>query len=746
MLTTRQIPTLFNGVSQQPPPTRLSSQCEEQFNCTSSVVDGVRKRSPSEHIAKLTSDHLTDAYLHSINRDVQERYQVVITESGIRVFDLAGNEKTVTAPLGWDYLALPAGATPRFTYVAMTVADYTFVLNKSKTVAMLAVGADQDPPSDDYWWLNRPLSDAALPIRAPIDEPDPGDPYDGGGNPTQGSPTTGTYTPNPTASSITGTVQSLQDLPINAANGSIYKIAGTSESGFSSYYVVKKSGAWFETVAPGLRNLVDATTMPHALVRQGDGTFIFGPFAWSPRRVGDEQSNPHPTFVGRQIRDIYFEKNRLGMCVDENNVLSRVGDFGNFYRLTVVDYLDDDVIDIAASENQVTKMEFAVPVGQKLMLFSDQVQFALTWAQGLTGRSVSLDVSTRYPMTPGVRPAPSGSDVYFPSHSAGWTILREYFVNQDGLTNDASDVTAHVPTYIPYGVRQVVAAPEHDQVFVLTSGATNRVYVYGYYWQSETEKAMSSWNYWEFDDACEVIAATVLGGYLYLLIDRADGTHLERIALFYGSLAADLDFQVYLDRRCEVTGVYDSGTDYTTFTLPYDLPTAHRGNFRVVFGNAFTGRKGAAVAPSLLTWLGANSFKIEGDLSAGTVACGLVYTKRFVFSQQFPQDRNGNSVLSGRLQLKSMSVHFTDTAYFRAEVKPYGAAGETTYTQHFPAYRASVEGAGLTGAPIFREGKATFGVQANAAEVQIALVNDSHLGSCFNSAEWTGFYSNLASA
>ena len=45
-------------------------------------------------------------------------------------------------------------------------------------------------------------------------------------------------------------------------------------------------------------------------------------------------------------------------------------------------------------------------------------------------------------------------------------------------------------------------------------------------------------------------------------------------------MAADLDYQVHLDRKVSVTGVYDSGTDTTTWTLPY----AESAPLRVILG------------------------------------------------------------------------------------------------------------------------------------------------------------------
>lgn len=748
MLVTRQLPALYNGVSQQPAPVRLPSQCEEAVNCMFSVVDGASRRSPMEYVAKLTSDRLGTALLHTINRDVVERYEVIVTAAGIRVFDMQGVEKAVTAPLGWGYLSLPDGAEARYSYVCMTVADYTFVLNKTKTVEMLAVGADHDPPSDGYWWLNRPLESTPSPMRQPITEVVDEPVFGGGGNDTPSNPTPApTPVGNPTAAALTGVVQTLQDLPTTPTVGTVFKVVGTNESNYQSYYVVRSvNETWDETVRPGLKNLVNAETMPHALVRQGDGSFIFGPFAWSPRRVGDDFSNPHPTFVGRKIRDMFFYRNSFGVCVDENVCLSRAGDFGNFYRFTVVDYLPDEVVDIAASETKVTKMEFAVPFQGSLMLWSDQTQFKLTHNEVLSGATVSLDVSTQYPMVPGVRPAASGADVYFASQGSGYGVLREYFVNPEGTTHDAAEVTSHVPYYIPRNVTQIAAAPEYDTVYLLSSAKTNRIYVYKYYWQTETEKAQSAWNYWEFADDVNILAVAPLGGYLMCLVDRPDGTFLERIAMFYGSLPAGLPFQVYLDRRFTVTGVYDPATDLTTFALPYGFPTPQQGNFLLVTGAGFEATEGMGAVVPVHEWLLLEKFTVKGDYSLGECVGGIRYETRYAFSRQYPQNSRGEAIHTGRLQLKTFSVYYTETAYFRAEVKPYGATSSQTYAKEFSPYRVNVDGLATIGKTTLHSGKASFSVQANAGEALVTLVNDSHLASTWHSAEWEGFYHNRARA
>ena len=94
-LISRTIPNLVQGISQQPEILRLNSQATSQVNGFSSVVEGLKKRPPTNYVAKLTSSSLSNAYIHTINRDSSERYIVVITNGALSVYDIAGTAKTV---------------------------------------------------------------------------------------------------------------------------------------------------------------------------------------------------------------------------------------------------------------------------------------------------------------------------------------------------------------------------------------------------------------------------------------------------------------------------------------------------------------------------------------------------------------------------------------------------------------------------------------------------------------------------
>ena len=133
------IPNFVSGVSQQPRTMRFPSQAEESINTYPSVVEGLTKRPPSQHIKRLltpTTQASSTASSHFIDRSESEKYITEIREGKIRVWDLEGNEKSVYYGGGTPSLIPPASASSYLTgstddFKLLTIADYTFVLNKT---------------------------------------------------------------------------------------------------------------------------------------------------------------------------------------------------------------------------------------------------------------------------------------------------------------------------------------------------------------------------------------------------------------------------------------------------------------------------------------------------------------------------------------------------------------------------------------------------------------------------------------
>ncbi len=671
MLISSTIPNMFNGVSQQPPTLRHTSQGEIQENCYPTIAAGLRKRPPTEHLAKIRVGTSSDAYIHLINRDTVERYVVVVMNGALEVYDIAGNAKTVTFPDGTAYLNC---TTPREEFSLVTVADYTFVVNKTKVTAMAVT-----------------LSGATL----------------------------------------TGTVQKFSDLTGTPAINSVYKILGDNTNQFDDYYVLKAHATlsnWTETIAPSTKLGFDATTMPFQLIRNGDGTFTFSKVTWDARLVGSDISNPQPSFIGTKIGGVFFHRNRLGFLADEGIIMSRSGMFFNFWAKSVTAVLDDDPIDITASHSKVSILRSVIPFNKTLLLFSDQTQFQLNGGDVLTPKSASTDIVTEFESSSICKPAALGKAVYFAVTKGSATGIREYFVDVNTFANDAADVTAHVPSYVPTNVFKIAASSNENVVFALSTTERNAIYVYKVYWGA-TEKVQSAWGKFTFDAGEVILNCDFVGTDVYLLIQRADGIFLELMHLqeFLGDTG--FDFLIHLDRKKSLTGVYSSGTGLTTWTLPY----IDAGDMVVILGPSFPTNKGTRLTT---TRPSSTTIAAIGNYSAYPCVVGRNYTQRYRFSEIYVRDGKGLAVIGNRLKLKRMHLTYADTGYFQVKVTPLARTTNTYDCTPFVLGSTTA----VLGTPTIASGKFTFPVRTSNVGVAIDIENTTYLPSTFQSAEWDGEY------
>ena len=689
-------------------------------NGWASLAKGLQKRPPTESIAQIIGTGVTDAHIHAINRDETEQYICIATNGVIRVFDLNGSEKVVTAPGGWPYLS---GVTSYADDIEMcTVADYTFVVNRRRTCALDAPAADTVADPNYYLWSSRTFG---------FDEN--GDPF-GPGQAYQ-------YAPNPTDGVLSGTVARFDKLPPTPAQGAIYKIDSSAESGGLAYYVRRNGAAWDQTVLPGLVNAIDPLTMPHALVRQADGTFVFAPFSWAPRRVGDTTTNPAPNFVGRSINKVFFYQNRLAFLHDESVSMSRVGDFGNFFRMDQLDFLDDDAIQSSASTTGVAVLADATVSNDGIMLTSAQTQFSLSNGEaGVTAASLAIKATTTYRVNTRAGLCPCGSEVYFATEGNGWSTIREYTRIAGADTTTAGNITGHVPNLIPAGVHKITAADDLDALFVLTDGRPNSIFAYQFFWASTDSKLQTAWHEWTFGDA--VLSSAYLAGYLFLIVRRGSAIFLEKVDLQAGAHPAATANQIYLDRRRQVTGTYDPVNDRTTFDLPF---APQQNTFRIVRGDGFTVRPQSLIDPSSYSWLSNTVVRVPGNEVAGPVVIGAAYEMAWEFSEQFRRKQDQTAITSGRYQIRTVTLNYREAAYFKTHVT---ASGQTDEQIVIPALVKEWTGktvgssALILNQPSYDSGAYRFQVGSSAPLCRIRITNDSHVGSTFVSAEVEASYYN----
>jgi hypothetical protein len=495
-LVSYTIPNLIQGISQQPDAQRDPSQGEIQINAMSSLAEGLRKREPTQAVAQVSATSFGDVYFHQILRDSGEKYLVVVGKTAIKVFDLEGNEKTVTAPSGYGYLSTVVSAKSDIR--AATIADFTFISNTKRVPAMdaaLAPATARPATHEALVWVkaanygqtykvnvngtlatvttavapvivsgsttteNRiSTEDIATSIKTALGS------VSGVTIDQQGSvlhlKSSSAITvaandarANADITAITNSVQAFTELPTIAPTGYQVEVVGDPGNQFDGYYVqflprggagTFGEGSWQETVSPGVEYKIDPATMPHLLVRLSNGTFYFGPAngstqsgtvipSWGQRAAGDYDTAPDPSFIGFPIQDVFIYKNRLGFLADENVILSRTRDFFQFFPETVTTVLDTDPIDLTASNNRVSILRYAVPYQDELIIFSDQIQFRFNAAETvLTPASAVITVLTQYEIDPDVRPIPVAGTIIFCQSNGQWSQFREFSVRGAG--------------------------------------------------------------------------------------------------------------------------------------------------------------------------------------------------------------------------------------------------------------------------------------------------------------------------
>jgi len=775
-LVNKSIPNLINGVSQQPDTLRLSSQAESQTNGFSSVVEGLRKRPPTSYVAKISSSNLDGAFIHTINRDSNERYIVTITNGAIQVNAIDGTTRTVSTPDGVAYLS---SSNPYQNFRALTVADFTFIVNNTITTAKSTTTSPakvqeaiysikQAVVNTKYSIILNGTTYSTTTASSGDDSSDIVDnlitaigsvsnfSFTDLGSSIHIRNTAGAdFTVKATdgygdqaSQVIKDKAQNFTDLPSVAVNNMVVEITNTAENNFDNYYVKFESGnnndegLWVETVEPNSNISFDASTMPHQLVRNADGTFTFQQVTYGDREVGDSESAEDPSFIGSKINDIFFHRNRLGFLSSESVVMSRASEFFDFYPETVTDVLDTDPIDISVSHTKVSILRHAIPFNEELLVFSDQTQFTISGANTITAKNVTSNVSTEFDNNQFVKPVSAGRQVYFAFNKGEFSGIREYFTNIDGDTNDANDITDAVPKYIPKNLQKLAVASNENILIGLSKDEPNALYVYQYYY-ANNEKLQSAWHKWTYGNTTDtkILNLDFIETTLYILLQRSDGVYIESLEVAPAVVDTGSTYLTHLDSKIDestsgVSTSYNSGTNQTTITIPYAIDNTMQVVTRFVSGNSTVA---GVVIPTVSQVDGGTSIVVNTDITAKKFFIGEKYTFNYELSTQFIKTQDSetgskSSIKEGRLQIRNFTVSFNNTGFFKTKVTPFRRDTSTDTFSGAVVSSTKVNDLDL------QTGDFKFSVQSKNENLKIEFENDSFLPSNFVNAEWEGFF------
>jgi len=485
---------------------------------------------------------------------------------------------------------------------------------------------------------------------------------------------------------------------------------------------------------------------------------------YGERTVGDLDSAPNPSFVGNKINNVIFFRNRLGFLSDDNVVLSRVSEFFTFFPETVLSVIDSDPIDVAASHTKVAILKNGVTMGEQLILFSDQTQFVLTSSSdSLTPKTANIVVATEFESSDSAQPVGSGSSIYYMTKKGSFAGVREYITQENVAIKEASNITIHVPRLIPSNIFKMAVSTNEDVLVLVGTDEPNKLYINRWLYGDNFQKVLNSWSTFTFNSARSIKNIDFIGTDLFMVIEEANGTSLEKIPFEPNFKETDSEFEFHLDHKVTeaTTGVsasFNASNNTTTWTLPYRthanmsvigryLPSGQANNFVNQKGETTSLQSGQVIATTTTNIDGSTSLiTAKGNYETGNtgntktkVMIGEPYLMHYRFSKQRLTEggsNNAGEIVSGRLQLHHFYIKFEDTGFFQVEVTP---ENRDTSTHKFTGRLLGAASATI-GQINLETGTFKVPIMSRADRVDIDIKNNTFLPTQLSSAEYEAMF------
>lgn len=466
---------------------------------------------------------------------------------------------------------------------------------------------------------------------------------------------------------VTDTVGDVGRLPRFAPNGYLVRVEGAAGDSADDYYLefsqdvpgFGNEGYWIECVAPDVEYKFNLATMPHQLVLDG-GQYRIEPGEWKDRQVGDDETNPVPSFIGSTINDIVMFQGRLVFLSGCNVIMSRTNRYTDFWANSATVLVDSDPIDISSASARSTPVfRYAVPHNRDLVIFSEFAQFIVFGRNALTPANTSLVLTTTYEAEMNTSPVAAGKNVFYPINYGRFTGIKEFYTEGSTDINASRPITAHCTQYLDGKVSLLTTSTTFDLLLVQTQTSKRRLYAYEYVWLGD-EKAQSAWSTWTFPWDIEHVFFMENE---IMFVYRLDNMfYLGRMDL---ARVDDTEYyQVNLDSKVSVTDVH------TEVSLPYS-----HDNIKLIQG-------GGCPNPGLeapVESIDGTVARLHRDMLGGAVIVGIPYMSRFVPTKPIIRDQNGIPVGTGRLMVFTYKLTCTDTGAFDAVVSSPWHEDSVTY-------------------------------------------------------------------
>ena len=386
---------------------------------------------------------------------------------------------------------------------------------------------------------------------------------------------------------VTDEVNDVTKLPSQCKHGMVVKVAN-SEADEDDYFMrfygnddQDGPGGWRECVMPGIRYKIDPATMPMQLIRKANGQFSIRTTNWIERQVGNNVTNPKPSFLSRgigldgtgslssrKLTNMLFWRNRVVLLSGTNVICSQPGSTNlvepNFWAETSLTVSPQDGIDLSTSSTSPAKLFEGIEIGQGLLLTSENAQFLLSAeAEVLTPETAKLTPQATYNYNTQLPFVSLGTTVAFLDNAGKNSKFFEATNIQRGYEPEILNQSIAVPDLMPKELDLITNSRENTYVLFSMEGTNN---IYGYrYFNSGEKRIQSAWFKWELDKPIRYMA--ILDDLLFVVHTNGNLVDFQLVDKWDNWVDG---FPVHLDNWTQFSAsafTYNADDNKTTFSL-----------------------------------------------------------------------------------------------------------------------------------------------------------------------------------
>ena len=533
-------------------------------------------------------------------------------------------------------------------------------------------------------------------------------------------------------------INDVQNLPNQCKHGYIVKVSNSLRAEEDDYYLRFEgqnekdgSGSWVECAKPNIAKTL--TNMPLAIQRTAIDTFTVRPFDFQDRRVGDETTNPMPSFVGSRINRVLFFRNRLALLSGENVTTSRPGTLGkpDFFIKTALTVSAADPIDISAASMFPSDLFDGIEINTGLLVFSTNQQFLLSSDDTvLNPDTAKLRSVATFNYNKDIAPISLGTTVAYVDNSGKFSRFNEMAnVRREGEPNIV-EVSKVVPTLLPKDIDLLTNSRENSMVFL---GKTDSNIVLGYKYLNVAEKRQqAAWFKWKFNNP--LLYHFVIDDE-YFFLDTDHFLHTVKLIQEENDPTItknDDDFLLHLDNYTTVSGgVYNPTDDSTTFSNVGWLANVTTPTYALAVIDS-TGRYGKPTVSG-------TSFTLPGNWSGLTLTVGYVYDYEVQIPRLYPvkvTDKTSAADVHASLVLHRIKLHFGKIGLYETTLK---RIGKTDYNEVYES--TELDAYTLAEVPYLEEFIKTIPVYERNTNVDIILKSTHPAPATLHALSWEGDYS-----